>query len=446
MGPNREDQAVPAQVPRRRVLQLGGAVAAAATLAACGGSSGSSKGSGGSGGAAGKTLSFVYMGTAEAQASWNKLFAKFRETNKGINLKAEAIPTQNWADFFNKVSTRIAGGQVPDMVQIATEGQRLFASKGLLAPLDPYISKDKAVIDAYYADLDPNLIAWNTKYASPGGKTYYLPGEFNTMCIWYSKTLFAKAGVAPPKVGWTWDDFRSACEKIKSRTGAWGYADDAAYFVGIMPWLLTNGASTLNSDWTAPTVDTPAAQEAAAFVQRLVKDKLAPPPGGTFDAFTAMSQGKVAMFGGGRWPIINIRNLKIVDKVGIAPWPVKVKEGSPVGWNGYPILKASKNKDAAWTFIKFLISKEGSSFFANLGGTIVPARRSVAQSPGYLANSPAGTAELYRALSYATPIPSPDKGAVVQKAIEDSFKQIYVGNGAPAATLKSLQSTLTGMV
>lgn len=445
MRPTVEAPVSPAQVSRRRVFQLGGAAAAALTLAACGGDSGDKPGgSGGSG--AGKTLSFVYMGTAEQQASWNKLFAKFRETNKGIALKAEAIPVQNWGDFFNKVSTRIAGGQVPDIVQIATEGQRLFASKGLLAPLDPYITKDQALIDAYYADLDPNLIAWNKKYASPGGKTYYLPGEFNTMCIWYSKTLFAKAGVAPPKPNWTWADFRSACEKIKASTGAWGYADDAAYFVGIMPWLLTNGASTLNEDWSAPTVDTPAAREAAAFVQALVRDKLAPPPGGTFDAFTAMSQGKVAMFGGGRWPIINIRNLKIVDKVGIAPWPVKVKEGSPVGWNGYPILKASKNKDAAWTFIKFLVSKEGSSFFAQLGGTIVPARRSVAQSQGYLANSPSGTPELYRALSYATPIPSPDKGAVVQKAIEDSFKQIYVGNGAPAPTLKSLQSTLQGLV
>ena len=82
-------------------------------------------------------------GTAEQQATWNKLFAKFGEKHPDIKLKAEGIPLSNWGDFFNKLSTRLAGGQVPDVIQVATEGQRLFASKGLLAPLDDYIAKDQ---------------------------------------------------------------------------------------------------------------------------------------------------------------------------------------------------------------------------------------------------------------------------------------------------------------
>jgi hypothetical protein len=39
------------------------------------------------------------------------------------------------------------------VIQVATAGQRLFASKGLLAPLDDYIGKDHAAIDEYYADM-----------------------------------------------------------------------------------------------------------------------------------------------------------------------------------------------------------------------------------------------------------------------------------------------------
>jgi multiple sugar transport system substrate-binding protein len=178
---------------RRGFLRAAGgtalAVGAGGALTACGGG-------GDSGGSATKELSFVYMGTAEQQATWNKLFAKFGEQHPEIKLKAEGIPLSNWGDFFNKLSTRLAGGQVPDVIQVATEGQRLFASKGLLAPLDDYIGKDKSVIDEYYADMDANLIEWNKKYSSTDGKTYYLPGEFNTMCMWYSKDLFAKAGSA----------------------------------------------------------------------------------------------------------------------------------------------------------------------------------------------------------------------------------------------------------
>jgi multiple sugar transport system substrate-binding protein len=195
-----------------------------------------------------------------------------------------------------------------------------------------------------------------------------------------------------------------------------------------------------------PTYNDPKAIEAAEFNRALVADKLAPPPGGTFDPFTAAAQGKLAMFGGGRWPIISIRNLKFQDKMGIVPWPVKVKQGSPVGWNGYPIMKASEKKDDAWTFIKFLISKEGSSYFAQLGGTIVPERKSVASSPEFLNDSPKGTEYLYQALSYATPIPSPDKGAAIQKVIEDSWQQIMTGSASPADGLGKAQQQLQELI
>ncbi|MGA8117796.1 MAG: sugar ABC transporter substrate-binding protein [Actinocatenispora sp.] len=425
-------------VSRRGLLRAVGGAAAATALGASAAGCGAGSGTDG--------LSFVYMGTAEQQATWKKLFARFTQKHPGIKLKAEGIPLQNWGEFFDKVSTRLAGGQVPDVVQVATEGQRLFASKGLLEPLDPYIAKDKSIIDSYYSDMDPNLIKWNKEHSSIGGRTFYLPGEFNTMCVWYSKELFAKAKVDEPTAGWTWDDFHAACVKIKKATGAYGYAVDAAYFTAIMPWLLTNGTSSFTDDWSKPTFDDPAAIEAAEFNRSLVADKLAPTPGGTFDPFTAMSQGKLAMFGGGRWPIINMRNLHMVDKVGIVPWPKKAAQGSPVGWNGYPILKASTKKKDAWTFVKFLISKEGSAYFAELGGTIVPARRSVATSDDFLNDSPTGTDQLYKALDYGTPIPSPNQGASIQKAIEDTWQQILVGNAKAPAAMRKAQAKLAGLV
>jgi multiple sugar transport system substrate-binding protein len=436
------------QLSRRTALKTIAALAAvpaAGTLAGCGGSSQTSSSSGGSSDKA-AALSFVYLGTAEQQAQWNQLFAQFNKQHPNIKLKPEAVASTNWAEFFNKLSTRIAGGRVPDMVQVATEGQRLFASKGLLHPIDEFIAKDKAVIDEYYADLNPNLIKWNTKYASPGGKTYYLPGEFNTMVMHCNKVLFDKAGVPLPSANWTWDQFLDVCRQIKAKTGAFAYVAGTGYFTDVMPWLLTNGTSSFNADWTQPTFDNPQVQESAQFMRTLVEEKLSPPPGGTFDPFTALAQDKLAMFGGGRWPVINLRKLNAVQKTVIVPFPTKVGKGSPVGWNGYPILKASKNKEACWTFIKFLISKEGTSFFANLGGTIVPARRSVASSQAFLANSPKGTEYLYDALSYATPIPAPDKGAAIQQVIEDTWRQMLTGNTPIAQGTTQAQGKLQGLV
>jgi multiple sugar transport system substrate-binding protein len=202
----------------------------------------------------------------------------------------------------------------------------------------------------------------------------------------------------------------------------------AAYFAGIMPWLLTNGASTLDPTWKQSVVDSPTAIEATKFMVSLVAQKISPPPGGTFDAFTAAAQGKLAMFGGGRWPIISLRALNAVGKMKIVAWPQKTQKGSPIGWNGYPIMKASQNKEAAWAFVKFITSKEASIFFEQNGGTIVPPRKSVALSDAFLANAPAGSEKLYAALDYATPIPSPDKGNIIQKDIEDTWAQMLAGN------------------
>lgn len=152
------------------------------------------------------------------------------------------------------------------------------------------------------------------------------------------------------------------------------------------------------------------------------------------------------MYGGGRWPIIAVKANEAEQKVALVPWPQKEKQGSPIGWNGYPIMKSSKHKDDAWTFIKFLVSEEGVRYFANIGGTIVPARKSVAESDAYLENSPPGTEFLYEALSYGTPIPAPDKGAQIQQVIEDTWKQILVGNITAEKGLGKAQRKLEGLV
>ncbi|PSL05148.1 carbohydrate ABC transporter substrate-binding protein (CUT1 family) [Haloactinopolyspora alba] len=410
------------------------AVPAGLSLAGCGGSDGgSTKGA----------LSFVYMGDAEQQDQFEKLFAEFNKVHPEIELDAQGIPSGNWATFANTVSTRIAGGQVPDIVQIATEGQRIFASKGLLEPLDDFIAQDKKLVDDYFADINPNLVKWNTEYASHDGQTYYMPGGFNTMCLYVNTEIFAAAGVEIPAEGtWTWDEFAAAGERIKQKTGAFLIPANSGYFTDVMPWLTTNGTSPLNADWSAATLDSPEAAEAAAFVRDLVEAGLAPEPGGQFDAPSQMKQGKLATLGGGRWPVIDLRRLGLVEKTMVMAWPTRTGHGSPIGWDAWPIMKASKNKEDAWTFLKFLISKEAASFFATLGGTIVPARRSVAASPDFLDNAPAHSERLSEAVSYATPIPSPDRGAECQQVIEEAWLKVLSGNGAADETLAAANEKL----
>ncbi|WP_323746094.1 ABC transporter substrate-binding protein [Catenulispora pinisilvae] len=434
--------AVNSSISRRRALQLfGGAAAvvpAISALAACG--------SGGSGGGS-ASLSLIYLGDATQQKAFEQLFAAFNKTHPTIKIAARGIAAGDWATFASTVSTQIAGGKVPDIIDVATEGQGLLASKGLLEPLDPYIAKDQQVVDDYFGDADPKFKEMTTKYGSVGGKTYFIPGGYNPVLMYCNTDVFAKAGVDLPASDWTWDEFMQAGMRIKSKTGAFllslGYSFP---FVDIMPWLLTNGASTLNADWNTSTLDSAAAVESATFVKSLLDSDLSPKPGGAFDAAAQMAKGKLATLGGGRWPTLDMRRLGLVDKVRIVNWPTKTQQGSPIGWDGWPILKASKNKDAAWTFLKWMMSKEASEFYAQIGGTNVPARESVADSPAFLSDAPQGTDLIAKAMSYGTAIPSPNQGALTQAAITKGWQAAITGTMPVADALSQANKTLSTLL
>lgn len=433
---------------RRRALQLGGLLGAApllASLTGCGGSNDQSSNS--SGGTISGKLTFVFYGDASQQKAVVSEYSGFASEHPQLKFTAQGIAAANWAGFANTVSTRIAGGQAPDVIDIATEGLGIFRSKDLLVALDPYIEKSKKAIDDYYADIDPTYKKWSDKYGNPGGTTYYMPGGFNTVVLYCNTDVFQKAGVDLPGMGdWTWDDFTAAAKQIKAKTGAFILPFGSSQFTDIMPWLLTNGASTLDADWKKPVINSDAAIETAEFCKSMVDQGFSPKPGGNFDAAALLSQGKLAALAGGRWPTIDMQRLKIVDKVQLARMPKKVTNGGPIGWDAFPILKSSKNQDAAWAFIEYLTTKEAGISFAKAGGTNIPARQSIALSDTFLTGAPKNTELLYKVAADATPVPSPDRGAETQQAIEQMWLKILTGGISASQGLNQLADTLSGLL
>jgi multiple sugar transport system substrate-binding protein len=296
------------------------------------------------------------------------VFAAFREQYPNVEIDAQGITGETWAGFADAVATRIAGGEVYDIVQIATEGQRLFASRGLVAPIDSYIERDQAAIDEYFTSVPDNLLNASSMASPDDGNTYFLPGEFNTMGIWYNAEMFAQAGVQEPDAEWTWETFREAALALSVPGEVFGMHVPAALFVTVMPWLLTNGASPLNEDWSEATINTPEAIEAAEFLHSLVADGISPEPGGEFDRYTTMAQGRLAMYGSGRWGLMQMRELGVIENIKIASWPRNAGPGTPIGWKAYPIMEVSENKEAAWAFTKFMTTVEASQALAVLGG------------------------------------------------------------------------------
>src|SRR5262249_37810296 len=110
------------------------------------------------------------------------------------------------SEFPQKLAAAVAGGAAPDVTGAAIVGADwvLYVSNGQLAPLSPYIQKDKYDIEDW-----PALILKSHTWK---GTLYSLPYAWPTGIIFYSIDFFKKEGVKTPyelwKEGkWTWEAY-----------------------------------------------------------------------------------------------------------------------------------------------------------------------------------------------------------------------------------------------
>ncbi len=388
-------------------------------------------------------LTVAILGNAASNAVALKAFKAF-QAQTGITTTPLFINVPTWVDFFEQIETRLIAGVEIDTMNLATEGFRLFASKGVLAPLDSYITQDKATINSFYADMNQRTLSQFRQHAQIDGHTYYVPWGYNTMGIWYNRTTFKNGNVPEPSPTWTWDDFLSAATALTKPPQNWGMNLTIDVFQGIEPWVFTNGGTVLNNSWTRCVINNPAAVEACTFARSLVAKKLAPSPGGTFNQFSALGQGHLAMMGAGIWPWNYYVENGGGGDLAIVPWPKKVQQGSPVGLAAFPILDASKSKDEAWEFVKYSISE---SFQANEAVPIeggMPMRISIANSKSFLKSLPPGAEYFTAALDYANPVVGVTNASAVEADIDTTWQQILSGAISPSAGLAQLEAKANG--
>jgi multiple sugar transport system substrate-binding protein len=431
-------------IARRDVLKTTGiaaaAVAATPLIDACA-SSGSKGQSPSAIGAAPKVVkghvSLAFFGAADIIKAWTPIFADFRRNHPHITLEAVPVPAATWTAYADSAILQMAGGRKFDILQAATNIQQLFISKGVVEPLDPYITRDKAELASYFSDENSHFLTWNKNLISRGGSLYYLPADYNTYCAWINTQMFHDAGVPVPSDGWTWDDLMAAGKEITKTKGKYLIYVDPSDMFFFQPWALTNGGTLLNANWTKSTLGQPQTIAAAKFAQSLVLKGYSPKPGGAFDVVTEFAANKLAIFGCGMWLNPTLKEAHGAGKAKIVSWPRNVRMGTSVGWNAYPIVKSSQNKEAAWAFLKYLASKRAVTNLA-LTGQATPGRKSVFEHTLPTAAPEQGLEELWTSVNYATPTPSPAASDAINNAIIKTMTQIYGSTADPAPLMRSL--------
>lgn len=311
------------------------------------------------------TIRFATWDNAEDLDYQQELVDKFNESQEEIKVTLEAYGS----DYDTKISAGMGSGDTPDVLYMWNYPSYYEA----LEPLDEYMEKEGA---EYKDDFYEALWAYN----SMEEKVYGIPVGFTTHALFYNKDLFAEAGVAEPTNDWTWDDLKAAAKTITDTIeGVKGFSfsmkpDPYDYEM----YLWSNGGSYVDKDGNiSGNLNSDKSVEAFTFFQDMEKDgsALATEKNGT-DEFRS---GKTAMYIYGAWSISSFDedglNYGVVNIPSFAN--AGTKSVSILSSSGLSISKDSKNKEAAWEFIKYWTGEECNK--ARIGYEL-PARKSVVES------------------------------------------------------------------
>jgi len=329
---------------------------------------------------AGTRIKMSQVSHAYAAALLAKLPAFEQQTGIKVEIDQMSFPVLNQREDLELAS----GSGAYDVMQMIFIRSGRWIGAGWAEPLNAYIDDPKLTDKAA---LEVNDFVAGAMAPFKRGETIYaLPWLSDSTVVGYRADLFYKAGYA--KFPESFEALQEAAAKIHSRQVAGFVTEDNLHWI-FPNWLLSYGGNFFAnppSDLT-PSFDTPEAIKAAGIFTTMLS-KYSPPGGIKLDPSIAqaiMQQGKAACFldgMGNTQHIIDPRKTTLGDRMAFTNTPSGPKGHFPqLAVHGYFINKASKNKAAAWEFIKWAVSKETMLSAALEQGHLACTRASVLDHP-----------------------------------------------------------------
>ncbi|MDR2019674.1 MAG: sugar ABC transporter substrate-binding protein [Treponema sp.] len=291
---------------------------------------------------------------------YSDLVKAFDESQPNISVEVFDIPA---ADYTQKLSVMLNGGSNVDAFWIkdgdTTKG---LANRGQLADLSEYVKRDNIDLSAFNGLAE----AFNMD-----GKLVALPAHTSYYVLFYNKDIFDKAGIPYPTNDMTWAQWEQLAGRLTSGSGA-GKIYGAHFHTWqalVQNWAVQDGKHTIvdmDYSFMKPYYEMVLRMQDAGIVMDYGSLKA-----GNIAYTNAFLRGNIAMIPMGFWLANGIMDRisrgEIQMNWGIAAIPHP--EGVPAGWTvgsvtPIAINQASKNKDAAWEFLKFVTSEEGAKIYA----------------------------------------------------------------------------------
>ncbi|MBX4267138.1 ABC transporter substrate-binding protein [Clostridium estertheticum] len=288
---------------------------------------------------------------------------EFEKENSNIKIK---IQVTGWADYWTALEAGATGGSLPDTFWMHSNEIYKYASNDQLMNLNDRIKASKKI----EMNKFPSGLKSIYNYKS---NQYAIPKDYDTIALWYNKTMFDKAGIAYPNDKWTWTDLQKAAKKLTKADGSqYGILTPLHNQEGYYNFVYQNGGTIITKDKKSG-YDDPKTVEAMKYYVNFVKDGLSPKEFGDAERATDMQSGKCAMGFFGSWNLSGFSSNDYMKKnFDVAVLPSSNNGGRATIFNGLgnAIAKGTKHPDESFKWIEYLSSKEGQARQAQLGVAI----------------------------------------------------------------------------
>lgn len=212
---------------RRNFIAGAAATAATAALGACGSSSTAAQPTADD--TSPVTLRFAWWGNDVRNKNTAQVIADYMKLHPNVTITGEP---GEWGTYWDKLSTQIAGGNAPDIIQMDEQYIRDYSRKGVLADLS------KLPIDT--KKFAKGLVETGTI----DGKVTALCAGVNALSIVANPDLFKQAGVEiPDDKTWTWDKLQSVASELTTKLGGGKYGINGGLFLDstARAWMFQHG-------------------------------------------------------------------------------------------------------------------------------------------------------------------------------------------------------------
>src|SRR6266568_496680 len=353
--------------------------------------------------------------------------AALRTTIKGFE-RSHPGYTVNYApingDYPTAMLAKFAARKPPDVFYVDSNVFPDWASQGVLEPLDTLVKTTHFNTKPFFARL---LAAFRYK-----GHILGFPKDWSPLAMETNNAMMAKAGVKPPK---TWAQLKSVAQKLKSANAVPGGAPLCIDpdWARMLAFVYQNKGSFLNAKKTAPTVKSAAVRGAINYYYGFQQAGLS----GTHDKLgvgwcgEALGKEKAAIIFEGNWVVGYMTDTFPGVKYTISPLP-KGKVNGNLGFTvSYSIGQNTKNKQAAWTLLSYLVGKQGMHLWTQQG-IALPSRSDV--------KVPSGRSAFLKQAGYAHPWQFAPRFSKVIDTANNELQSFYAGKESLDDMLNKIDS------